>query len=230
MKKVCSNLWFLWKLCFKTAPGFMLYHLYDGFRLQIMIFIEHTLCIQYVLKCAEYGEPFWKALLVVGGFLLLQMLVVIPDGYYQHAMVYRAKPKLYKALKEQMYEKAAELDLSCYDNPKYYNEFVLAVSESEASIDRFLTFLHNTVQNVTILISTGVFFIMTDAVGILFVAVSFVASFFLAKKLNKLNYDVRMKVNPWERKRNYAVGAFRGTDRKDIRNGFRYLFRARLRR
>ena len=81
MKKVCSNLWFMWKLCFKTAPGFMLYHLYDGFRLQIMIFLEHTLCIQYVLKCAEYGEPFWKALLVVGGFLLLMMLVTIPDGY-----------------------------------------------------------------------------------------------------------------------------------------------------
>lgn len=158
MKKVCSNLWFMWKLCFKTAPGFMLYHLYDGFRLQIMIFIEHTLCIQYVLKCAEYGEPFWKALLVVGGFLLLMMLVTIPDGYYQHAMVYRAKPKLYKALKEQMYEKAAELDLSCYDNPKYYNEFVLAVSEAEASIDRFLTFLNNTMQSITILISTGVFF------------------------------------------------------------------------
>ena len=208
MKKVCSNLWFMWKLCFKTAPGFMLYHLYDGFRLQIMIFIEHTLCIQYVLKCAEYGEPFWKALLVVGGFLLLMMLVTIPDGYYQHAMVYRVKPKLYKALKEQMYEKAAELDLSCYDNPKYYNEFVLAVSESEASIDRFLTFLNNTMQSITILISTGVFFILTDSIGILFVAVSFVASFFLAKKLNKLNYDVRMKVNPWERKRNYAGRVF----------------------
>ena len=58
MKKVCSNLWFMWKLCFKTAPGFMLYHLYDGFRLQIMIFLEHTLCIQYVLKCAEHGEDF----------------------------------------------------------------------------------------------------------------------------------------------------------------------------
>ncbi len=50
------------------------------------------------------------------------------DGYFINAMNFRTRPKLYKALKEKMYEKAAELDLSCYDNPQYYNEFVLAVA------------------------------------------------------------------------------------------------------
>ncbi|MGN1083721.1 MAG: ABC transporter ATP-binding protein, partial [Lachnospiraceae bacterium] len=208
MKKVCSNLLFMWKLCFKTAPGYMIYHLYDAFRYQIMIFIEHTLGIRYVLYCAEHGEPFYKAFLAIGGILLINMIQIIPDGYFIHAMTYRTKPKLYQALKEQMYQKAAELDLSCYDNPKYYNEFVLAVAEAETSIDRFLTFLNSTVQSLTIVFSTGVFYLMTDSVGILFVGVSFVLSFFLSKKLNKLNYDVRMRVNPWERKRNYASRVF----------------------
>lgn len=208
MKKVCSNLWFMWKLCFKTAPGYMIYHLYDAFRYQIVIFLEHTLGIQYVLHCAEHGEPFWKALLVIGGILLFNMIQIIPDGFFIHGWTYRIKPKLYKALKEQMYEKAVELDLSCYDNPKYYNEFVLAVAEAETSVDRFLNFLNSAVQSLTIIFSTGVFFLLTDAVGILFVVASFVLSFFLAKKINRLKYDVRMKVNPWERKRNYASRVF----------------------
>lgn len=208
MKRVWSNHLFLWKLCFRTTPGYMLYVLYDAFRYQFIIFLEHTLGIRYVLHCAEYGEPFYKAFLVIGVILLVNMLQIIPDGYFIHAMTYRAKPKLYQALKEQMYEKAKQLDLACYDNPQYYNDFVLAVAEAETSIDRFIELLNSIMQSLTIIGTTGVFFLMTDKAGILFVTASFILSFFLSKKLNKINYEVRLKVNPWERKRNYASRVF----------------------
>ena len=174
----------------------------------MVIFLEHTVGIQYVLHCAEYREPFWKAFLVIGVILLINIAQFLADGYFINAMNFRTRPKLYKALKEKMYEKAAELDLSCYDNPQYYNEFVLAVAESESSIDRFLELLNSIMQSFTIIITTGVFYLMTDMVGILFVSVSFVLNFFLAKVLNKINYKVRMKVNPYERKRNYVSRLF----------------------
>ena len=208
MKQVWKNHVFLWKLCFRTAPGYMIYFLYDAFRLKFFIFLEHTLGIRYVLHCAEYGEPFYKVLLVVGGILLANMIQIIPDGYFIHAMTFRAKPKLYQALKEQMYQKAAELDLSCYDDPKYYNDFVLAVSEAETSIDRFLTLLNTIMSSITVFITAGVFFLMTDAAGIVFVFTSFVLSFILSKALNKLNYKTRMTENPLERRRNYASRVF----------------------
>ena len=186
----------------------MIYFLYDAFRLKFFIFLEHIIGIRYVLHCAEYGEPFYKAFLVVGAILLANMLQIIPDGYFIHAMTFRAKPKLYQALKEQMYEKAAELDLACYDNPEYYNDFVLAVSEAETSIDRFLTLLNTIMSSITVMVTTGVFFLVTNAAGILFVLVSFVLNFFVAKALNQLNYRTRKAVNPWERKRNYASRVF----------------------
>lgn len=208
MKRVIQNHIFLWKLCFKTAPGYMIYFLYDAFRYQGMIFLEHCLGIRHVLHCAEYREPFYKAALFIGIILLINMIQIIPDGYFIHAMTYRVKPRLYQALKEQMYQKAAELDLSCYDNPQYYNEFVLAVAEAETSIDRFLTLLNSMMQSLTIMVTTGVFYLVTDSAGVLFVLASFVLSFFLSKRLNKLNYEVRMRVNPWERKRNYASRVF----------------------
>jgi len=133
---------------------------------------------------------------------------MIPDGYFIHGLTPKSKPKLYKALKEQMYEKAAQLDLSCYDNPKYYNEFVLAVAEAETSIDRFLQLLNSGVQSITVVVTTGVLFLTTDAAGILFVFASFILNIFLAKAINKLNYNVRIKVNPLERKRNYVSRVF----------------------
>lgn len=208
MKQIWNNHLYLWKLCFHEAPGFMIYFLFDAFRYQFIIFLEHTLGIQYVLHCAEYHEPFWKAFLVIGLILLVNMIQIIPDGYFIHGMNFRTRPRLYRALKEKMYEKAAELDLSCYDNPKYYNEFVLAVSESEASIDRFLTLLNSIVQSVTIVVTTGVFFLLTDMAGILFVLFSFALNFVFGKILNKVNYKARLKINPHVRKRSYVSRMF----------------------
>lgn len=208
MKNTLRNHLFLWKLCFKTAPGYMIFFIYDAFRYQFMIFIEHCLGIQYVLHCAEYHEPFYKALIGVGIILLINMIQIIPDGYFIHGMTYRAKPKLYKALKEKMYEQAAKLDLCCYDDPDYYNDFVLAVAESESCIERFLKMINSATQSITIIITTGIFFLLTDAVGILFVLVSFILSIMFAKVMNKIKLKLRMDVNPWERRRNYASRVF----------------------
>ncbi len=208
MKRVIENQLFLWRLCFKTAPAYMIYFLYDGFRYQGIIFLEHVLGIRYVLHCAEYQEPFSKALLYIGVILIINMIQIIPDGMFIHGWSYKNKPKLYRALKEKMYEKAAEIDLSCYDDPDYYNDFVLAVAEAESSIDRFLLMCNHIVQALTILFTTGVFYLMTDAAGVLFVLASFILRFFVSKVVNKLNYAVRLKVNPLERKRNYVSRVF----------------------
>ena len=208
MKRVLQNHLFLWKLCFKTCPGYMIYYLYDGFRYQMVVFVEHVLGIRYVLKCAEHGEPFWKAVLFIGIVLIINMIQIIPDGYFIHGWSFRSKPKLYAALKNKMYEKASQIDLSCYDDPTYYNDFVLSVAEAESSIDRFLVTLATLMQGLTVLFTTGVFFLVTDAAGVLFVLVSFVLRFVMAKVLNKLNYKVRLKVNPIERKRNYVSRVF----------------------
>lgn len=205
---VLTNQIFLWKLCFKTCPLYMIYHLYDAFRYQGVIFLEHVLGIRYVLKCAEFHEPFTKALFYIGLILFLNILQIIPDGFFIYGWQFKYKPRLYRALKEEMFKKASEIDLYCYDDPAYYNDFVLSVSQSEAAIDRFLELLNMAMQAITVLFTTGIFYIMTDPIGIAFVFASFILRFVVSKKLNKVNYENRLAVNPHMRKRDYVSRVF----------------------
>ena len=205
---VLKNQIFLWKLCFKTCPLYMIYHLYDAFRYQGIIFLEHVLGIRYVLRCAEFHEPFTKALLYIGLILAINIIQIIPDGFFIYGWQYKYKPRLYRALKEQMFKKASEIDLYCYDDPAYYNDFVLSVSQSEAAIDRFLELLNMAMQAITVLFTTGIFYLMTDPTGIAFVFVSFILRFVVSKKLNKVNYDNRIAINPHMRKRDYVSRVF----------------------
>ena len=205
---VLKNQIFLWKLCFKTCPLYMIYHLYDAFRYQGIIFLEHVLGIRYVLRCAEFHEPFTKALFYIGLILLLNIIQIIPDGFFIYGWQFKYKPRLYRALKEQMFQKASEIDLYCYDDPAYYNDFVLSVSQSEAAIDRFLELLNMTMQAITVLFTTGIFYLMTDPAGIAFVFISFILRFIVSKKLNKVNYDNRLAINSHMRKRDYISRVF----------------------
>lgn len=205
---VLKNQIFLWKLCFKTCPLYMIYHLYDAFRYQGVIFLEHVLGIRYVLKCAEFHEPFTKALFYIGLILFLNILQIIPDGFFIYGWQFKYKPRLYRALKEEMFKKVSEIDLYCYDDPAYYNDFVLSVSQSEAAIDRFLELLNMAMQAITVLFTTGIFYIMTDPIGIAFVFASFILRFVVSKKLNKVNYENRLAVNPHMRKRDYVSRVF----------------------
>ncbi len=205
---VLKNQIFLWKLCFKTCPLYMIYHLYDAFRYQGIIFLEHVLGIRYVLRCAEFHEPFSKVLFYIGLILLINIIQIIPDGFFIYGWQYKYKPRLYRALKEQMFKKASEIDLYCYDDPAYYNDFVLSVSQSESAIDRFLELLNMTMQALTVLFTTGIFYLMTDPTGIAFVFVSFILRFVVSKKLNKVNYENRVAINPHMRKRDYVSRVF----------------------
>lgn len=208
MKQILKNHLFLWRLCFKAAPGFMICWICEGIRYQGLIFLEHTVGIYFVLECAEYGRPFKYVLIFILGLLLLEGIQHIFVGYFYNNMTLKNQPKLYKALKEQMFEKASELDLTCYDDPEYYNHFVLSVAESDRAIDRFLDMLLLLSKSATGLITAGVFFLFQNPVGLVFVFLSFILTFLISQKLNLLNYQIRLQNNPHERKRNYTARVF----------------------
>lgn len=208
VKQIFANNIFLLKLCLSASPLYVIsMMLYEVFR-QISIFAEHTYGIGYVLEAAEFGYPFRQVasfLLILAACITLRKIfdVLVVDYWAP-----RELPKVRRDVRMALYEKAKELDLECYDNPEYYNKLVLAVSEVDKQIDRCVTFLQNMASGITIFVSTGIYFFTKDKVSILFAAVSFVMSFFFNQLYNKLSYEIRIKRNPHERKREYIKRVF----------------------
>ncbi len=207
-RKVCSNQLFMIKLCFGATPFFICFLIFESIKLQITIFFEHIVGIQYVLHTAETGGPFLHALLylvIIAG--CIEISAFLSAIFYQYVSL-NYKPKLYKALKEKMYAKARDLDVSCYDDPHYYNDFILTISEAEKSLDRFLDLVGKLFTGITIFITSWIFIFTQDKWGLIFVLVSFVFSFIGIQIKNKLNFKIRLMKNPIERKRAYNHRVF----------------------
>ncbi len=216
--KVWRNNLFLLKLMFGASPSFVIFMVLDSIRNQISIFFEHTYGIGYVLEAAEFHYPFFRVarfLLILAACITLGMVFTVVAGDYIQE---KERPKVREKIKMLLYEKTKELDLACYDNPEYYNEMVLAISEVDKQIDRCETFLRNTASGITVFISTGIYFLIRDRFSIVFAAVSFIMAFAFNQLYNKLSFRIRMERNPHERKREYVKRVFYLNDyAKEIR-------------
>ncbi len=218
VKRVWSNNWFLIKLCFTASPIYIITMILDAIRNQVSIFFEHTYGIGYVLEAAEFGYPFHKVaifILILAACISLGMILTVLTYNLWAA---KGLPKVRRKVKMALYEKAREQDLEHYDNPDYYNELVLVISEADKQIDRCIAFLQNTASGISVFVTTVIYFILKDRVSIVFAAISFLMAFFFNQMYNKLSYKVRILRNPFERKREYVKRVFYLNDyAKEIR-------------
>ena len=205
---VLKNNLFLLKLMLKASPAFVIIPALDAIRGQLSIFFEHTVGIGYVLEAAEKGYPFERVATVI--FILaiaitLGMLFTVFSGDY---IMEKERPKVKEKIKIMLYERAAKVDLACYDDPEFYNSQVLAISEVDNQIDKVEGLVINILSGLTAFISNGVYFILKDKPSILFVFVSFIMSYVFNQMFIKVNYKARIERNPSERKRTYIERIF----------------------
>lgn len=215
---VWRNNRFLLKLMFKASPSFLIFTVLDTIRHSVSVFFEHIWGIGYLLEAAEFQYPFWQAarfILLLAVFVTLGMIFsAVTEDYIKQ----KERPKVKEQIKMLLYEKTKELDLACYDDPAYYNEMVLAVSEVDKQIDRCEIFIKNAVSGITVFITSGLFFLFRDPFSVVFVAASFLLSFAFHQLYNKLSYTLRVERNPHERKREYVKRVFYLSDyAKEIR-------------
>ena len=206
-KLLADNLW-LFRICYKAAPSYMVCYIIEAIRNEVVVFLEFTLALNFVLECAEFGRPFKTAAIFLLSLLAFVMLGLLFNAFLFQKLQQKAQPKIKQAIKQMMFNKAKEIDLECYDNPEFYNDYVLSVSEVDNQIGRIFTLITNLCTGLVSIVLSGAFFIGNDPVSFIFIAVSFAASLWSGKALNKLNFKIRKEKNPHERKLGYVNRVF----------------------
>lgn len=206
-KLLADNLW-LFKICYKAAPAYMVCYIIEAIRNEVVVFLEFTLALNFVLECTEFGRPFETAAIFLLSLLAFVVLGLLFNAFLYQKLQQKAQPKIKQAIKQMMFNKAKEIDLECYDNPEFYNDYVLSVSEVDNQIGRIFTLITNLCTGLVSIVLSGAFFIGNDPVSFIFIAISFAASLWSGKALNKLNFKIRNEKNPHERKLGYVNRVF----------------------
>lgn len=207
-RQVVAQQWFLTRFCFKHAPGFMAYHLFEAIKLQVSIFFEFTFAMNYVLTVAEEGGDFRKVLWCMGILMAAIAVSTVTFAIYKHYVFPRGKQTLYQALRLEIYEKAKEIDLSCYDDKDFYENFILATEETDRCLDRFLVFETSIIARSVGIVCTIIFCIYINPVALLVMAAALPFELLCAVQENRKTVEARMERLPHEQQREYGNRVF----------------------
>ena len=196
------------KLIFKASPGAVILFALESFRNSVLIFFEHTWLINYVLECVEYKRPFENTLIAVGAIFLVIALTSILGSAVWHWLNPKARLKAKTALKNQLFYKARSVDLEQFDNPEYYNDFVMNVEKVDEIVERTFNLVQTLSSSIGGIVTTGVFFVAESPVAFIAVMAATVVNMFFVLKRNNWYYSKFTTARPFYRKADYTKRLF----------------------
>ena len=120
--------------------------------------------------------------------------------HYYHAAIQR---KLIYKMHRELFEKACKMDLACYDDPVFYNDFVWAMDQSHS---RAVSVIEDVGKIINRLVASGTIFSVLFTVDIpmaLILLLCCVSTIVLRQYMNKVSFRHREETQSMHRHKNY---------------------------
>lgn len=169
----------------------------------------------------EQDKPFWNAAVYILALAVFYVVIFIPDFIYNLALMPIVERKMRFKMHRELYQKAQSLDIACYDDPDFYNQFVWAMRESDTRAVQVLQAMGEVVNHF--LSSTaivGLLFSINVWIGLIILVINLVGSFVVDSIGNRIWIKSDMERNPLWRRQEYIDRVFYLPDyAKEMRSG-----------
>ncbi len=207
IKRIISNNIFMLKLIHSAAPWYMPMEFLFTILSASLSFMTNTWLLRYALNGIGKGYSFERIATTLLLCLAFNLLINAAQSWFYNIICVKPSANIDRDIRKVVYKKAKEVELGCYENPKYYDKFVKAIGECASrpwavinSIGELIYRLINISANIVLLI-------VIDPVLILFLLIPLLA-IPLQSKSNKLNYNKNMELAEENRRCDYSRRAF----------------------
>lgn len=209
IKRTISNNWFLLKIALQEAPLFTIEELTTRARHRLIVFVEHTFMIGYIINAIQYQRPFAEVFwFVVAVFSFVTLVAQVLPNYVETKLKPVSREKIHRRIRRELYRKAAEIDLKNYDDPEFYNEFVWAMGEAAERTEAVIGSCAVLIGEIAGICVVSGYVLSQDSFGLILTGISVALLLFLANLYNRRRMGLREKIRSLERKRDYISRVF----------------------
>ncbi len=112
------------------------------------------------------------------------------------------------AIQRELMEKARMIDLKCYDIPEYYDDFIIAASQSEEMVKKAIMSAANILATFTAMLVAGTLIVTMNIVVAIFPVIGFVINIITRFIITRLNYEYGIEKQRIGRKADYSKRVF----------------------
>ncbi len=198
-----NNLYIL-KLLWQMKKGRVLGELLDiGIGYVYWIFYD-IIFIKYLVESMEIGRSFGEIMFFLIAVTFGFALPTLFGKWYQHIYKPKADADIFEQINTMLFQKATQVELECYENTEFYNQFTLAMKDCE---QRFTQICSNLCTIFTSLIGSifSLYYMFSiDPFVIIFIAGPIIGNFVFGKLINEVNFHMKKASVPYIRKTDYV--------------------------
>ncbi len=167
-----------------------------------------ALLLRYLLNSFQIGTPFMHILLVLVILWITQMGYSFFSNYYSNIFIPISDERIFQFLQKKVFLKSKDMELSSYDNPEYYDNFVKAANEVKDRAINSLNIIMNIISCVISLITLSIVMVKIGVIVVLISLIPVIVNLLVGRKLNKKIYDSDMSVVKYTREKDYVNRTF----------------------
>ncbi len=203
-----SNVFYFLKLMYKISPLLVIGECFWGVIMRLPTRIISVLGVKYVIDVIASGDDKMKIVYAVIAIAAVLAVSEILNAVYREFFFTAELEKISKGLSELLFEKAKGLDLSSYDDPDFYNNFILVINSSGTRVTMVLGLVQRYIGEVVSLITIGSILFAIDPVCLLIILVVVAIFTPVSNKIGKLQAQRQIDNNRLHRRADYFARVF----------------------
>ncbi len=188
-KRIVSNNIYMLRIMHETAPWYMPVDFLLTLAFSVAEFFSGAFMLKVIVDGLEEQNASAGWLFPFVGILFVVHLGLnVFQNYFFNVLSIPMTESINRKIKQQMFAKMRSVELSCYEDPAYYEKYVKAMAESTNRAFSVLYDFENLMNQLFSLVANAILLCSIDPVLMLFALIPFFAGF-LGKKRNKLAFD-----------------------------------------
>ena len=203
IKNICFVLKFVWK---RSKASILV--LFVPAISSLLISVTNVLGFKNIIQAVERKSSMHEVVFFIAIFLLLNTLSDFLYSIYHNRLLPKYNIILGREINVLLMKKASRLDIKCFDDSDFYNQYTRALGEANSRIIAVL----NSVSNLF-----GAIFSISALIGMIFMIQPLMAifsvcgvlvGFFITLTRNKVDYNKSVVLTPFGRRRGYVNRVF----------------------
>lgn len=203
-----SNIFFMLKLMFKVSPWLVIGEIFEQVTGELPSKLIAVIGLKYIIDEVQNGADPKKIIFGIAAMLAVIVICEIFTNVFYELFVHREREKMDLGIQSIFYEKAAKLDMSKYDDPGFYSDFILSIENTADNLRNVLNLVRGYVEQIISFVAVAAIMFTIDPVCLVIVLVSVVLFIPLGKYTGKLQTKRREAVTEKHRRGDYFARIF----------------------
>ncbi len=206
--ETCQNIALMLRYYLKYSPMYFWANVFYTVLVSFVDVMTGTVFLKLLFDALEQQRSLTQIVPILAFNATLIIIRNVFGSYIVEYMEPKARITVSEKMRQELFEKAIKMDLSYYETPDFYTEFVWAASQAETRIMQTVGACMGFIARCSELLFLGGVMVILDPTLLVFAVLSAAVRFVLNNKIIQGIFKVEVEIKPHERRRDYSQRIF----------------------